>query len=180
MSLQKGLTVCEKHPCQASCSGMLDDQPATVYPASPDDPSHNLKFGIWWEHHCIYFLTIVFFDNCRCLDYIWPDMSTKKYVLDDGTNVYTLYCRYLLTNRLPQQANQMVCCCLEYLTAFTWNKKNTVIWAAWPCMLSVSVIGCKNEALKSLPFKSMIKCFKKWKCASDHKYHAHPPPPHRL
>ena len=26
---------------------------------SPDDPSHNSKFGFWSEHHCIYFLTIV-------------------------------------------------------------------------------------------------------------------------
>ena len=39
---------------------MLDAQPATVvYPASPDDPSCNSKFGFWSEHHCIYFLTIV-------------------------------------------------------------------------------------------------------------------------
>ena len=43
----------------SECSGMLDAQPATVYPASPDDPSRNLKFGFWSEHHCIYFLTIV-------------------------------------------------------------------------------------------------------------------------
>ena len=38
---------------------MLDAQPATVYPASPDDLSRNSKFGFWLEHHCIYFLTIV-------------------------------------------------------------------------------------------------------------------------
>ena len=39
---------------------MLNAQPATVYLASPDDPSRtNLKFGFWSEHHCIYFLTIV-------------------------------------------------------------------------------------------------------------------------
>ena len=37
------------------------------------------------------------------------------------------------------------------------------IWAAWPYMLSVSVIGCKNEALKKTNFKSIIKCFKKVK-----------------
>ena len=54
---------------------MLDAQPATVYPVSPDDPSHNSKFGFWTEHHCIYFLTIVlltivavgmkFYPTCR-------------------------------------------------------------------------------------------------------------------
>ena len=38
---------------------MLDAQPATVYPASPDDPSRNSKFGFWLEHPCIYFLTTV-------------------------------------------------------------------------------------------------------------------------
>ena len=27
-----------------------------------------------------------------------------------------------------------------------------------------------------LHFKSIIKCFKKWKYASDQKYHAHFPP----
>ena len=41
-SLQKGLTVCES-TLSSECSGMLDAQPATVYPASPDDPSHNSK-----------------------------------------------------------------------------------------------------------------------------------------
>ena len=38
---------------------MLDAQPAAVFPASPDDPSRNSKFGFWSEHHRIYFLTIV-------------------------------------------------------------------------------------------------------------------------
>ena len=38
---------------------MLDAQPATVYPASPNDPLRNSMFGIWLEHCCIYFLTIV-------------------------------------------------------------------------------------------------------------------------
>ena len=47
-----------KSALSRECSGMLDAQPATVYPASPDDPSRNLKL-IWSEHHCIYFLTIV-------------------------------------------------------------------------------------------------------------------------
>ena len=49
----KGLTV------SSECSGILDAQPATVYPASPDVPSRNSKFGFWSQHHCIYFLTIV-------------------------------------------------------------------------------------------------------------------------
>ena len=38
---------------------ILDAQPATVYPASPNDLSRNSKIGFWSEHHCIYFLTIV-------------------------------------------------------------------------------------------------------------------------
>ena len=66
---------------------MLDAQPATVYPASPDDTPRNLKFGFWSEvgtslhlfpDHC-------FVDNCRRQDEICPDMSTKKSVLDDRT-----------------------------------------------------------------------------------------------
>ena len=32
----------------------------------------------------------LFVDNCRRRDEIWPDMSTKKSVLDDGTNVCNL------------------------------------------------------------------------------------------
>ena len=46
ISLQKGLTVCEKRAVKR-------------VQRCPDDPSHNLKFGFWSEHHCIYFLTIV-------------------------------------------------------------------------------------------------------------------------
>ena len=59
----------------------------------------------------------------------------------------------------------------------TLKTKN--IWAAWPCMPSVFVIGCKNVALakKKLHFKSIIKCFKKWKYASYEKYHTHYFPP---
>ena len=34
------------------------------------------------------------------------------------------------------------------------------IWAAYPYTLSVSLIRCKNEALKKLHLKSTIKCFK--------------------
>ena len=36
------------------------------------------------------------------------------------------------------------------------------IWAAWPYML-LSVIWCKNEPLKNLHFKSIIKCVKEVK-----------------
>ena len=50
------------------------------------------------------------------------------------------------------------------------------IWAAWPYMLSVSLIRCKNKALKKLYFKSIIKCFKEWKKTSDQIYHTHFPP----
>ena len=42
--------------------------------------------------------------------------------------------------------------------------------AHWLCMLPVSVIAYKNEALKKLHLKSIIKCFKKQKYASDQKY----------
>ena len=38
-------------------------------------------------------------------------------------------------------------------------------------MLSVSLMRCKNEALKKLHLKSTIKCFTKRKYASDQKYH---------
>ena len=48
-----------KSALSSECSSMLDAQPATVYPTSPDDPSCNSKFGFWSEHHYIYFLTIV-------------------------------------------------------------------------------------------------------------------------
>ena len=48
-----------KSTLSSECSGMLDAQPTTIYPASPDEPSRNSKFGFWSEHHCIYFLTIV-------------------------------------------------------------------------------------------------------------------------
>ena len=37
------------------------------------------------------------------------------------------------------------------------------IWAAWPYMLSVSLVRCKNEALRNMYFKSIIKCFKRVK-----------------
>ena len=66
---------------------MLDAQLATVYPASPDDPSLNSKFGFWSKHLCIYFLTIVLSTIVAVGDEIWPDMLTKKSILDDdGTN----------------------------------------------------------------------------------------------
>ena len=48
-----------KSVLSSECTSMLDAQPTTVYPTSPDDPSRNSKFGFWSEHHCIYFLTIV-------------------------------------------------------------------------------------------------------------------------
>ena len=37
------------------------------------------------------------------------------------------------------------------------------IWAAWSYMLSVSLVRCKNEALKKLYYKSIIKYFKRVK-----------------
>ena len=65
-------------------------------------------------------------------------------------------------------------------TTRAWLFKGTVffnvftlkIWAAWPYMLSVSLIRCKNEALKNMHLKSTIKCFKevkidKWPDLSD-------------
>ena len=58
ISLQKAWLFA-KNVRSSECSGMLDAQPATVYPASPEYPSRNSKFGFWSEHHCIYFLTIV-------------------------------------------------------------------------------------------------------------------------
>ena len=42
-------------------------------------------------------------------------------------------------------------------------KKLLKNWAALPYILSVSVIRCKNEAVKKLHFKSIIKCFKRVK-----------------
>ena len=63
---------------------MLDAQPATVYPDIPDDPSSLDLVGTslhLFSDHC-------FVDNCRCRDEIWPDMSTKKSVLDDSTRAH--------------------------------------------------------------------------------------------
>ena len=65
---------------------MLDAQLAAVYPASPNDPSRNSKFGFWSQHHRIYFLNIVLSTIIAGRDEIWPEMSTKKSVLDDSTN----------------------------------------------------------------------------------------------
>ena len=68
------------------------------------------------------------------------------------------------------------------LKALFNNVSTLKIWAAWPYMLSVSLIRRKNEALeKKKCFKSTIKCFKeekidKWQ---DLPY-SFPPPPHRL
>ena len=50
-----------------------------------------------------------------------------------------------------------------YFKASFNNTQFTKISAAWPYMLSVSLIRCKNEALKNLYFKSIIKCFKRVK-----------------
>ena len=55
----KRLDCLRKSALSSECSGMLDAQPATVYPTSLDDPSRDAKFGFWSEHHCIYLLTIV-------------------------------------------------------------------------------------------------------------------------
>ena len=53
-----------KSALSSECSCMLNTQPATVYPASPDDPSRNSKVGFWLEHHCIY-VGIKFDPTCR-------------------------------------------------------------------------------------------------------------------
>ena len=80
ISLQKGMTV-SKSALSSECSSMLDPQPVTVYPASPRDPSR--KFGFWSEHQVLHlFPDHCFVDICRHRDEIWPDMSTKKSVLD--------------------------------------------------------------------------------------------------
>ena len=87
ISLQKGLTAWEKravkrvqrqqrHASRSACH-CLPGQSRWYTP--------NLKFGFWLEHHCIYFLTS-FVDSCNRRDEIWPDMSTKKFVLDDSTS----------------------------------------------------------------------------------------------
>ena len=46
-----------KSVLSSECSGMLDAQPADVYPGSLDDPSRNLKFGFWSEHHSAAFIS---------------------------------------------------------------------------------------------------------------------------
>ena len=51
------------------------------------------------------------------------------------------------------------------------------IWAAWPYMLSVSLIWCKNEALK-VAWKASLCASRKWKYSSDWVYH--PDFSHRL
>ena len=77
---------------------MLDAQPVPVYPASPDDPPRNSKFGFWSEHHWICFV-----NNGHRRDEIWPDMSTKKSVLDDSTSRMD---RYLCTS--PQISPEVI------------------------------------------------------------------------
>ena len=54
---------------------------------------------------------------------------------------------------------------VETLLKALFNNVFTLkIWAAWPYMLSVSLVRCKNEPWKNCTsFKSIIKCFKRVK-----------------
>ena len=80
--------------------------------------------------------------------------------------IFTIYQNYtlaLIFIRLVRNIlhREMLCKSLKALfnNVFTLKK----IWAAWPYMQSVSLVRCKNEALKKLYFKSIIKCFKRVK-----------------
>ena len=65
LSLQKA-RLFAKSALLSKCSGTFDAQPATIYPASLDDPLRKAKFRFWSEHRCIYFLNILKFDpTCR-------------------------------------------------------------------------------------------------------------------
>ena len=85
ISLQKAWLFA-KSMLSRECSGMLDAQPATVYPGSPDDPSRNSEVWILVGTSLHLFPNHCFVDNCRRRDEIWPNMSTEKSVLDDGTS----------------------------------------------------------------------------------------------
>ena len=58
ISLQKGLTVCEK-PAVKRVRWHAWRSARHCLPGQSDDPSRNLKFAFWSEHHCFYFLTVV-------------------------------------------------------------------------------------------------------------------------
>ena len=58
------------------------------------------------------------------------------------------------------------------------NLSILIIWYAWPFMLSVSQIQCKNEALKKYNTAKGSKCFNKGKSMSDKFYQTHFP--HRM
>ena len=91
IALQKGLTVCES-ALSSLCSSMLDAQPATVYPASPDDPSHNSKLDFGRNVTAFIFLTIVlstivavgmnFDPTCRQRNLSWMMALQKKWTSD--------------------------------------------------------------------------------------------------
>ena len=60
--------------------------------------------------------------------------------------------------------------CQSHARQFSRNLKalfNNVftlkIWAAWPYMLSVSLVRCKNEALKMCTSKASLSASKEWK-----------------
>ena len=77
LSLQKGLTVCERLHCQASAAACLTLSPPLFTQPVPmiHRVTRSLDFGRnilhFFPDHC-------FVGNCRCRDEIWPDMSTKK------------------------------------------------------------------------------------------------------
>ena len=89
ISLQKGLTVCKKRAFKRLQRHALRSAHHCLPRQSRWSRSRSSKYGFWSEHHCInLFPDHCVVDNCRCRDEIWPDMSTKKSVLDDSTNFH--------------------------------------------------------------------------------------------
>ena len=139
------------------CSGMLDAQPGTIYLASPVDPSHNSKFGFWSEYHCIYFLTIVFVDNnCRRQDEIWPDMSTKKFVLDDSTRFQIQnHCLNPLNVISMQLDHAMILFCVVPCIDLPGGKYlKGGFWLSSTRCTSYSSSAGRSDSQHSLPFSS--------------------------
>ena len=137
----------QKAYCQASVAACLTlSPPLFSYPASPDDPdcvTRSLGRNILhlFPDHC-------FVDNCRCRD-IWPNMSTKKSVLDNGTNFYCsffdefvmkswkIFCSLSITNRVNTNSiNYAITICNR-----SWGALITVLIihlvAIWIIILSI-------------------------------------------
>ena len=95
----------------------------------------------------------------------WRHTTRYPGVLRGASNELTPTTSIDQNNSIWNSLCIILSCYLKYIEPHLvlpqWNQRHCYvphknIWAAWPYMLSV----CKNEALKKLHFKSIIKCFK--------------------